>query len=189
MVQSAGIAPIAAAATAAAHNERACWTSRCMRRMNHPFGDSSTVQKPSRPRYLTYSESVRNLVAFMWMCCLSWMYSLYTLCASMRTFGCLRTLNALIHATGCAGGSTRLQKYVQSRALRRAAAAPCRWRTHDCATVASVSALVAMHRCTGMRTPSSDAPRTIDGTLLSTHPSPCLDSARRPPSAAGGCLS
>ena len=43
---------------------------------NQPFSVSSTSHLPSRPRYMTKSVSVSQIVAFMWKCCLSEMYSL-----------------------------------------------------------------------------------------------------------------
>lgn len=46
--------------------------------MYHPFSVSSTMHLPSRPRYAMKSPSVVHCVAFMWMWCLSLMYSLYT---------------------------------------------------------------------------------------------------------------
>lgn len=45
--------------------EHTCSKSLWMTEMYHPFSVSSTLQKPSRPRYLTYSVSVNHFVEFM----------------------------------------------------------------------------------------------------------------------------
>lgn len=58
--------------------------------MNHPFSVSSTLHLPSRPRYLTNSVSVSQMVEFMWMWLRSAMNSLYTTLAATRLAGWLR---------------------------------------------------------------------------------------------------
>lgn len=105
--------------------------------MNQPLGVSSTLHTPCRPRCFTKSVSVSHCVEFMWMWCLSWMYSLYTTCAAMREWGCLRGRAPRVarlrrgsgrggmHSTGACAGAP-----VGSGALASSAAEQWRLPSH-----------------------------------------------------------
>mmetsp|Transcript_19845 Transcript_19845/g.42214 ORF Transcript_19845/g.42214 Transcript_19845/m.42214 type:complete len:230 (-) Transcript_19845:207-896(-) len=80
--------------------------SRSIYVTNHPFSVSSTSHLPVRPRYITKSVSVSQIVEFMCVCSLKPMYSLYSVFAATRCDFAFRLISSIIPSSNCEENSS-----------------------------------------------------------------------------------